>query len=191
MGGNVFKKQDGQSATQRINQTDVKTTLAWLEQMVDLDLQNNTLGSTGKKPTSGDMDVAVNSGAITPQQLIAELTQWCNSQKLDPREYIKKGADQIHFKTPINGNPVNGYVQTDFMFMDNMDIGKFFLSAPANSEYSGQNRAILLNSIGKPLGYKVVARQGLVDRATNKVVSTDPDEIAKLLLNPRATKDDL
>ena len=32
-GGNVFKDEDGRSITQRINQTDVKTTLAWLEEM--------------------------------------------------------------------------------------------------------------------------------------------------------------
>ena len=49
-GGNVFKNIDGQALTQRIAQADVKPTLAWLEQMLpDLDLQNNTLGSTGIK----------------------------------------------------------------------------------------------------------------------------------------------
>ena len=42
-GGNVFKNNDGQAVTQRINQTDVKPTLNWLEQMLNLDLQNNTL----------------------------------------------------------------------------------------------------------------------------------------------------
>lgn len=190
-GGNVFKTSDGQSATQRINQTDVKPTLNWLEHMLEIDLQNNTLGTTGLKPTSGDMDVGVNPEEISPEQLIAELTQWCISHQLKPQEYIKKGADQVHFKTPINGNPKNGYVQTDFMFMQNMDIGKFFLTAPANSEYSGRDRHIVLNSIGKPLGYKIIARQGLVDRATNKTVSTDPDEIAKTLLGKSATKEDL
>ena len=190
-GGNVFKDINGQALTQRINQTDVKPTLAWLEQMVDLDLQNNTLGSTGRKPTSGDMDVAVDLAKITPEQLTAELTQWCNSHNLKPQDYVKKGAGQIHFKTPINGNPANGYVQTDFMFMKNMDIGKFFLAASPDSEYSGRDRHIVLNSIAKPLGYKIVARDGLVSRATNEVVAVDPDKIAKLILSPKATANDL
>jgi hypothetical protein len=191
MGGNVFKNQDQQITTQRINQTDVKPTLQWLEQLTGLDLINNTLGTTGLKPTSGDMDVAVDAAQLAPDQLVAELTQWCNSHKLDPKEYIKKGADQIHFKTPITGNPNNGYVQTDFMFMKDMDTGKFFLSAPTNSEYSGKAKHVMLNSIGKPLGLKIVARQGLVDRTTNKVVTKDPDEIAKKLLGNKATKDNL
>jgi len=190
-GGNVFKNSDGQIQTQRINQIDVKPTLDWLEQMVDLDLQNNTLGSTGLKPTSGDLDVAVDSSKITPEQLIAELTQWCNSHQLNPRDYVKKGGGQIHFKTPIAGNPDKGYVQTDFMFMKNLGVGKFFLSAPANSEYSGRDRHIMFNSIGKPLGYKIVPREGLVSRDSNQVVETDPDKIAKLLLGKSATKEDL
>ena len=190
-GGNIFKNGDGQAATQRINQTDVKPTLNWLEQMLNLDLQNNTLGSTGLKPTSGDLDVAVDIAQVSPDQLVAELTQWCISHKLTPKDYIKKGGGQIHFKTPITGNPDKGYVQTDFMFMKNMGVGKFFLAAPANSEYSGRDRHVLFNSIAKPLGYKIVAREGLVDRATNQVIETDPDKIAKILLGKSATKDDL
>ena len=191
MGGNVFKNGDGQAATQRINQTDVKPTLAWLEQMLDLDLQNNTLGSTGLKPTSGDMDVAVDSAKITPAQLASELTQWCVSHKLKPQEYVKNAGNQVHFKAPISGNPQKGFVQTDFMFMNNLDIGKFFMGAPANSEYSGRDRHIVFNSIAKPLGYKVVPREGLLSRADNSVVATDPDKVAQILLNPKATKDDL
>lgn len=190
-GGNVFKNGDGQALTQRINQTDVKPTLHWLEQMVNLDLLNNTLGSTGLKPTSGDLDVAVDDTQVSPDQLVAELTQWCVSHNLKPQEYVKKAGNQVHFKTPINGNPNNGYVQTDFMFMKDLGVGKFFLTAPANSEYSGRDRHIMLNSIGKPLGYKIVARSGLVSRADNSVVETDPDKIAKILLGKSATKDDL
>ena len=190
-GGNVFKNNDGQILTQRINQTDVKPTLQWLEQMVDLDLINNTLGSTGLKPTSGDLDVAVDASQITPEQLVAELTQWCISQKLKPQEYIKKGGNQVHFKTPIIGNPNNGYVQTDFMFMKDVGIGKFFLSAPGNSEYKGADRNILINSLAKALGYKLDQRRGIINRANEEVIETDPDKIAKLLLNPGATKDNL
>lgn len=191
MGGNVFKNKEGQAATQRINQTDVKPTLAWLEQMLDLDLINNTLGTTGLKPTSGDLDVAVDSAQISPDQLAAELTQWCNSQKMDPRECVKKAGTNVHFRTPIAGNPNNGFVQTDFMFMKNLGVGKFFLTAPSDSQYKGQDRNVLVNSIAKVLGYKLDQRRGIINRADEQVVETDPDKIAKLLLGPSATKDNL
>jgi len=190
-GGNVFKNGDGQITTQRINQMDVKPTLQWLEHMVDLDLVNNTLGSTGLKPTSGDLDVAVDSSQITPEQLEAELKQWCLSQKLNPRDFVKRTGSGVHFKTPIAGHPDRGYVQTDFMFMKDMGVGKFFLTAAPDSEYKGSDRNVVINSLAKALGYKLSQREGILNRADNTVVARDPDEIAKLLLNKQATKDDL
>ena len=115
-GGNVFKNGDGQSLTQRINQTDVKSTLAWLEEMLpDLDLQNNTLGSTGIKDTSGDLDIAVDANRVSKEQLVAQLSQWAVSQGFKPEDYVRKSGTAVHFKTPIDGRPDRGYVQTDFM----------------------------------------------------------------------------
>ena len=191
-GGNVFKDMKGQILTQRINQTDVKPTLAWLDLMLPgLDLQNNTLGSTGKKPTSGDLDVAVDANQVSKEQLITRLTQWATSHGLKPDEYIKKSGINVHFKTPINGNPKLGYVQTDFMFLTNVPFSKFVLSAAADSKYGGSDRNVLMNSIAKSIGYKLNQSAGIADRATNQVISDDPDKIAKLLLNNKATREDL
>jgi Family of unknown function (DUF6267) len=191
-GGNVFKDGDGRALTQRINQTDVKPTLAWLDQMLPgLDLQNNTLGSTGLKPTSGDLDVAVDANRVTKEQLTTRLGQWAQSHGFKPEDYVKKTGTAVHFKTPIVGNPANGYVQTDFMFLKNVPWSKFVLTAPANSEYKGVDRNVLMNSIAKSMGYKLNQIAGIADRATNQVVTDDPDKVAKLLLNNRATRDDL
>ena len=191
-GGNVFKDGDGRALTQRINQTDVKPTLAWLDLMLPgLDLQNNTLGSTGLKATSGDLDVAVDSNLVTKEQLVARLTQWVTSHGLKPEQYIKKTGTAVHFKTPIVGTPNKGFVQTDFMFLKNVPWSKFVLTAPANSEYKGVDRNVLMNSIAKSMGYKLNQIAGIADRATNQVITDDPDKVAKLLLNNKATRDDL
>jgi Family of unknown function (DUF6267) len=193
MGGNVFKSEDGRALTGRINQTDVKPTLAWLEQMLPIDLQNNTLGSTGLKPTSGDIDVAVNLNEVSKDQVFQELVAWASAHGLKPTEWVKKSGNSVHFRTPIAGNPDKGYVQTDFMFMNDMPFTKWFLSAPMNSDYKGAYRNIFLNSLGKPLGLKVNQNIGLVDRATNELVpdGNNPDTVAKMLLNKNATRDDL
>ena len=191
-GGNVFKDGDGRALTQRINQTDVKPTLAWLDLMLPgLDLQNNTLGSTGLKPTSGDLDVAVDANRVTKEQLTTRLGQWVQSHGFKPEDYVRKTGTAVHFKTPIVGNPANGYVQTDFMFLKNVPWSKFVLTAPANSEYKGVDRNVLMNSIAKSMGYKLNQIAGIADRATNQVVTDDPDKVAKLLLNKSATRDDL
>ena len=191
-GGNVFKDMKGQILTQRINQTDVAPTLAWLDMMLPgLDLQNNTLGSTGKKPTSGDLDLAVDASQVSKEQLANRLTQWATSHGLKPDEYVKKSGISVHFKTPIGGNPNSGYVQTDFMFLTNVPFSKFILSAPGDSNYGGSDRNVLLNSIAKSMGYKLNQNSGIADRATNAIISDDPDKIAKLLLNKQSTRDDL
>ena len=191
-GGNVFKDGDGRALTQRINQTDVKPTLAWLDLMLPgLDLQNNTLGSTGLKPTSGDLDVAVDANRVTKEQLTTRLGQWAQSHGFKPEDYVRKTGTAVHFKTPIVGNPANGYVQTDFMFLKNVPWSKFVLTAPANSEYKGVDRNVLMNSIAKSMGYKLNQIAGIADRATNQVITDDPDKAAKLLLNKSATRDDL
>lgn len=192
-GGNVFKDANGQPVTQRISQTDVKPTIAWLEQLLPtLDLQNNTLGSTGIKDTSGDLDIAVDAGQITKDQLVAHLTQWAVSHGFKPEEWIKKSGTAVHFKTPIVGRPDQGYVQTDFMFLNNIPWSKFVLGAmPADSQYKGRERNVLMNSIAKSMGYKLNQNAGIADRATNQLISDDPDQVAKMLLNKQATRDDL
>ena len=60
-GGNVFKDADGAILTTRINQTDVKPTVQWLEQLTGLPLMDNMLGSTGQKPNNTKM----NAGKLT------------------------------------------------------------------------------------------------------------------------------
>lgn len=192
-GGNVFKDADGRAVTQRINQTDVKSTLAWLEELVPgLDLQNNTLGSTGIKATSGDLDIAVDPTLVTKEQLTAQLQRWAQSQGFKPEEWVKKTGAGIHFKTPINGRPDQGFVQTDFMFLQNVPWSKFVLGAmPVDSKYKGRERNVLMNSMAKSMGYKLSQVAGIADRATNKIISDDPDAVAKLLLNKSATRADL
>ena len=192
-GGNVFKDAKGQSRTQRINQTDVKSTLAWLEEMLPgLDLQNNTLGSTGIKDTSGDLDIAVDANQVTKEELETQLRHWAASHGFRPEEWVKKSGTAVHFLTPINGRPDQGYVQTDFMFMRNVPWSKFVLGAmPTDSRYKGRERNVLMNSIAKSMGYKLNQVSGIADRATDRIITDDPDAVAKLLLNRTATRQDL
>ena len=192
-GGNVFKDADGRALTQRIDQTDVKSTLAWLEELVPgLDLQNNTLGSTGIKDTSGDLDIAVDTAEVSKEQMVAQLTSWALSQGFKPEEWVRKSGTAVHFKTPINGRPDLGYVQTDFMFLNNVPWSKFVLGAmPADSRYKGRERNVLMNSIAKSLGYKLNQIAGIADRNTNEIITDDPDAVAKMLLNQTATRQDL
>jgi hypothetical protein len=189
-GGNVFKDSDGKPLTGRINQSDVPATVAWLEQLTGIEFpRERWLGSTGKAPTSGDMDLAVDVNEVSKEQLAAKLTQWIVSHKLPPAEWIKKGGE-VHLRTPIQGRPELGYVQTDFMFFPNLDWGTFYYNQGAGSAYKGMNRAVLMSSIAKHYGLKLGAN-GVFSRASNELLTMDPDEAARMILGPRATRDNL
>jgi len=74
-GGNVFKDAQGQDVSQRIAQGDVGPTVQWLEALTGLDLTLDKsprdelplkwLGTTGRKESSGDLDLLVNANEIT------------------------------------------------------------------------------------------------------------------------------
>jgi len=189
-GGNVFKDADGKPLTGRINQSDVPATVAWLEQLTGLEFpRERWLGSTGKAPTSGDMDLAVDANEVSKDQLAANLTQWIVSHKLPPAEWIKKGGE-VHLRTPIQGRPELGYVQTDFMFFPNLDWGTFYYNQGAGSAYKGMNRAVLMSSIAKHYGL-TLGSNGVISRANKQLITMDPDEAARMILGPKATRANL
>ena len=191
-GGNVFKGPKGEPLTQRINRADVPATINWIEQVTGIEFpEDRWLGSTGKKPTSGDLDLAVDLNEVSKEQLAGILSQFVQSHGADPREYVvKKG--EVHFKTPIGGDANRGFVQTDFMFFPNLDWGRFYYGGGEDSEYKGMNRNVLMSSIAKQQGLKVGAN-GMFSRTTNELVphGMDPDYVASVLLGRGATRDNL
>ena len=198
-GGNVFKDAQGQPLTQRIKQADIASTVAWLETVTGLDLSHDRdeagipvkwLGSTGKKPDSGDLDLAVDSNEITKAELKGQLDAWATKNKQDPRDWTRLTGEAVHFKTPIQGDPKRGYVQTDFMFMPNLEWGTFWLGGGTGSAYKGVFRNILMSSIAKALGLKASAK-GIISRQTEKLVTMDPDQAAGILLAPQYKRNQL
>lgn len=191
-GGNVFKDAQGQPLTQRINQADVPATIAWVEKITGIQFpKERWLGSTGRKSTSGDLDLAVDTAETNKESLAAQLTQWAQSQKLDPREWVRKSGE-VHLRTPIAGNPRNGFVQTDFMFLPNVDWGTFFYAGGEDSAYKGVIRNVLLSSLAKAQGLRVGVN-GMFSRTSNELLDggLDPDYVAKVLLGPGADRKNL
>ena len=190
-GGNIFKNPETKEPlTQRINKEDVIPTLQWLEKITNLPHEDFMLGTTGKKDTSGDIDVAVNQEEVTKDDLVQRLVAWCKQNGKDPKQWIKKSGISVHFFTPIRGEEANGFVQTDLMFGDPKFM-KFALRGAADSEFKGQHRMIMIASIAKAQGYKWSPTNGSVDRITNEPVTKDPNEVAKVLLGDGASADDM
>ena len=184
-GGNIWKDD---LATIRINQKDVMPTVNFLEKVTGLNLSKNLLGSTGLKDTSGDLDIGIDATKYNKNDLQAKLNAW--AEKNDSKSLTSKTGVSVHFRTPINGNPKNGYVQTDFMFLDDLPFAKWSMSAPP-SYFKGAHKHILLASIAKAQGLKWSFQKGLIDRNTGETLpkGKDPDYVAKKLFGSNATAD--
>jgi hypothetical protein len=118
---------------------------------------------------------------ITKPELKAHLDTYVSGQKQDPRDFVRLSGEAVHFKTPILGDANNGFVQTDFMFMPNIDWGSFFLAGGTDSQYKGMFRNVLMSSIAKSQGLKASAK-GITSRTTDNVITMDPDRAAEMLL---------
>ena len=186
-GGNVFKDAKGQPLTSRISRENVMPTVQWLEQLTGLNLVDNMLGTTGRAATSGDLDLGVDATKISKDVLVKQLQKRGISDK-----DIRKSGDIVHLKTPILGDGSNGYVQTDFMFSENPEFQHFYYQGGTEgSQFKGSHRNILMASLAKAQNMKFSPKHGLLDRATNELITKDANEIAIRLLGQGHTPKDL
>ena len=191
-GGNIFRDENKVPVTVRINKADVDPTLKWLEPIVNLNLVDHKLGTTGKRESSGDLDIAVDQDKVSKDDIVNSLTQWVETNKPgeDLKAWIRKSGINVHFKTPINGDESQGYVQTDLMFGDPKWLSFQMTGLGEDTEFKGMHRAILISSIAKQMGMKF-SSAGLTDRESGEVITRDPTKVAQTLLGGTGTVDDL
>jgi len=193
-GGNIFKDPETKEpVTKRIARDDVDPTLAWVEKITGIPHRDFKLGSTGIRSTSGDLDVAVNQAEVDKEELYQKLVAWAqkNHPDDDVRQWVAKSGINVHFKTPINGDEAQGFVQTDLMFGD-PEFMKFALKGMGdNTPFKGADRMILIASVAKAKGMKWSPTNGLVNRETNEPITKVPNEVAELILGKGSTANDM
>lgn len=136
-----------------IHISEIKPTLIVLERELGIDLQNNTLGSVGKKQFSGDIDVAIH---IPPEQF-EEFMKKVNQVSIV--DETVKGPLVVMSRVKIqNYNPDletdkkrTGYVQVDYMMDEDPEWLKTFYHSPSETEsrYKGAHRNIVLGALTK------------------------------------------
>lgn len=203
-GGNVFKGPDKQSLTQRIGTGDVPATIDWIEKATGLDFTAEKgedqkpvkwLGTTGRKEdvdgtfelnSSGDLDLSVNANEVDKKEFAGKLIAQFG------KDSVKLSGDNVHLKTPIKGDPANGFVQADFMFSNNPKFQQGSMIG-GQGAYRGEHRHIVLSSIARARGMKYSPKFGIVDPGTNEPIPNGDDwnVIAKQLLGQTATVNDI
>ena len=211
-GGNIFKTEpEKELIASRIATVDVEPTIKWLNSTFGFKFtKKEYLGTTGtktdpdgtfKKNSSGDLDLNTDTRELPKEEIIAKLSAWCQKQGIPDLEIMNKGrtfeagwikdaGNQVHFRTPIKGNPKNGFVQTDFMLTDNPDLQRG-AKRGGTAQFNGKDRAVLLSSLARGRGYKFSPTKGIVDPNNgDAVVANNWDEIAVILLGKSATEAD-
>ena len=214
-GGNVFKNTEGAELTRRITRKEIPSTISWLESITGIDLSKERddsnipvkwLGTTGRKSDSGDLDLSIDEREVSKEGLVQILTNWClkqgiaatqirNRSKTKAAPAFKEGwidltGDSVHFRTPINGDPANGFVQTDFMFSEDPVWQQYSMRGGVEgSQYKGMHRQVLLSSIARAQGYKYSYKNGVSDEKTGEITK-NPAEIAIKLLGPGSSVQD-
>jgi hypothetical protein len=194
-GGNVFKGPDKEPLTRRIKREEIPGTIAYLEKSTGVDFSMDKdeegvpvkwLGTTGRKADSGDLDLSVDANELDKKEFAAKLAG------IFGKDSVKLSGDSVHLKTPIDGDPDNGFAQTDFMFSDDPTWQQFSVRGGLpDSPYKGEHRHILLSSVARARGMKYSYKNGLVDPETNEVITKDPNKMAKDLLGQTATANDI
>jgi hypothetical protein len=155
------------------------------------------IGSVGYKISSGDMDVFMDQDEVVAKFKSKDekaakqsLAQFVQAKGFDT---AVKGRN-VHVRMPL---PDGTFAQVDLMVIpDSSAVAPWHQHGPRGSYddpgFKGAHNFILMNSIGKALGLKFDAFGGkLMRRDNNEVVAKSRDEVAKILLNPGATGNDL
>jgi len=179
-GGNIFSDR-------RINKNEIVPTIKSLEKLTGLSLIDNTLGSTGKKETSGDIDLVIKGKPEDKDIFIKMLV----NKGINPSS-LKKTGIEVAYRAPIIGSdnrPTQEHIQVDFMFSENPEFLKFYYT---NNEdvHKGSDRNILLSSIAKAKGL-TLSMKGLTDRETKTLISLDPKIVTQRVLGDDATLEDI
>ena len=136
-----------------IHISEIKPTLQRLERDLGIDLQNNVLGSVGKKQFSGDIDVAIHIPPDKFEEFKAKV------EKSSIVANTVKGPLVLMSRVQIQGfnadletdKPRTGYVQVDYMMDEDPNWLKTFYHAPSEEEsrYKGAHRNIAIGALSQ------------------------------------------
>jgi hypothetical protein len=182
-----------------VDKKDIKTVVKLAVDALPKQLRDQVqfdIGSSGYKAQSGDIDVFLDEDAVIDFFKSKDVKDAKKSLELS---FLKQGLESktigrnVHLGVPYKG----AKAQIDFMIIkDASVVAPWHQHGPRKSyedpEFKGKDVFLLMSSIAKTLGLKFDpfgAR--LINRETGKTLARNRDDVAKILLNPNATADDL
>lgn len=140
-GGNQLKD----AGVTRVKREDIPATVQLVSQISGIPVEDlHPLGSVGKTPDSGDIDLGVDLNKYDAEAIH---TKMCGEVG-EERCFYNKGTKVASYAFPIAGDESKGLVQIDLMYTPNPQYATFsYHSAGTDSQYKGAVRAMLLMGV--------------------------------------------
>lgn len=148
----AFLKEGGYATkewqTTRIHNADISATIKHFSQLSGIPMRDlHAIGSTGKTPSSGDIDLAIDASKYDVDMIHQKIMDALNNEGV-----INKSTKVASYAVPIRGKDGKGKVQVDLMYGGNPNWMKFaYHSEGEGSKYKGAVRNILLSSVAAAL----------------------------------------
>lgn len=146
---NIIVKEGGFAlksvGVRRINRDDIPATIHYVSQISGIPIESfHPLGSVGKTPTSGDIDLAISTKEFNPKKIHQRMIDMLGEDNCT----YQAGTKVASYAVPIAGDVTNNLVQVDFMYVDNPEYAKFSYHSPGtDSRYKGAVRTMLLMGV--------------------------------------------
>lgn len=130
---------------QRIKREDIPATVQLVSQITGIPVEDlHPLGSVGKTPDSGDIDLGVDANKYDAEELHKRMC----AEVGEERCVYNKGTKVASYAFPIAGDESKGLVQVDLMYTPNPQWATFsYHSAGQDSKYKGAVRSLLLMGV--------------------------------------------
>lgn len=160
------------------------------------------IGSVGKKPVSGDIDIAIDVEYCDTNMFVEHL-------KKNGFDFKKTGGAIANIAFPIEGTQKGEYVQVDFFPTKSLEFTKFarFSPTPEESKYNGGMRSdllgilikyctLLVNEKENKMSYVSLKQDGayktirLVDNSNIRIgedvlITNKPEELIKMVFGDK------
>lgn len=130
---------------QRIKREDIPATVQLVSQITGIPVEDlHPLGSVGKTPDSGDIDLGVDANKYDAEELHKRMC----AEVGEERCVYNKGTKVASYAFPVAGDESKGLVQVDLMYTPNPQWATFsYHSAGQDSKYKGAVRSLLLMGV--------------------------------------------
>lgn len=176
-----------------IYKQDYQTALLTIQSILPNGIPIYPFGSAGKKQLSGDIDIFIDINdlqKVFPSSTDKELRTKLATYLTDESLFSARTGISVHVGIIVNGNVIQVDLMTVHYAADIQELHDHDYSDDTMSGKTVVSMWCDLANLANP-EFMISPYKGLCYRSSKELITRDKSEIAKLILSPTATADDL